>query len=151
MSKPGSEARPPAADGLVCRECGASNDAGSSECWLCNGRSLASAAAGSSPRPRGFFSSISGWMVAIAGLAVCMGLYALAPGMLFLAAISVLPAIAAVEVKAARRRRLGLPMSAAERVVIFVLITVVTPVLVVGAAVIALIAYCSMTGPVNFH
>ncbi len=153
MSQPGSKptSSPAAIGELVCRECGASNDAGSVECWLCNGRALARAAAGSQSRGRGYFSSISGWMVVVAILAVCLGLYAVAPGLLFLAAISVLPALAIVEFNAARRRRGGMPMSAVERVGIFLLLTIVIPVLVAGAAIIALIAYCSMNGMSNFR
>ncbi|WP_165224665.1 hypothetical protein [Aquisphaera insulae] len=154
--KPQPKPQPPPGGELFCLRCGARNDPGSAECWLCGERALSTARpVGPSPgRPSGgnpFVFTIAGGMLVIAVVAVCLALYANAPGLLVLLAATVAPALAIVQVQARRRRRRGDPMSGAERFGCFMVYLILAPVLLIGAAIIALLIYCSVVGGPNFH
>ena len=135
----------------ICWECGASNTPGSSECWLCQRRDWnrypglqrrrGSISTPQGPR-RGPMSTIAGWMIGIAVLGVAIGLFREAPGVAVLLMISVVPALAITEVKAARRRRNDDPMPPWERLARVLALTILIPVLVIIALAIALFTVC---------
>jgi hypothetical protein len=132
---------------LVCWDCGATNDPGASECWLCQRRNWRQSP-GSRPRPavpppRGLHSSIAGWMVLIALVAVVAGLVRSAPGLGVVLLVCVLPAMIITEIRASRLRRQNLSMSAMEKVLWILGLTILIPVLLVVAAVTALFIYCA--------
>ncbi|QEH39112.1 hypothetical protein OJF2_77240 [Aquisphaera giovannonii] len=147
---PVPEAGPAPEGELYCLGCGARNDAGAAECWLCNGRSLVKAGPGGRPpepaSPQRFSFTIAALMVLVAVVAACLGLYTAAPGLLLLVAITSAPAVALVEYRAAKRRKRGIPMSHAERFGCFLLLLVLIPVLVAVAVLSALFIYCSLGG-----
>ena len=141
-SIPGPEPEP------RCWDCGASNDPGSSECWLCQRRDW-----NRYPGPRGLRvppgrprdrspSSIAGLMTGIAIIAVTFGLYREAPGVAIAAAIAVGPALLLTELKARKRWRRGEPMSAVERILRVIALTIVIPILLIVALVITVFAIC---------
>ena len=133
-----------AKNGLICGECGTFNPADARECWLCHGTRWKTQGQGGDhvPIPRGFFSTISGWMILIAGIGLVLGLYRLAPGILIAAVVLVLPPVLIVEVRAARRRRAGRPMSPAERIGLFLLLTILLPIVLIVALFIAANIIC---------
>ncbi len=131
---------------LTCWDCGALNHPASSECWLCQRRDWRKSP-GFRPRQtipstRGPLSTIAGWMVLIALIAVLAGLFREAPGLAIALLVCVLPAWAITEVKAARRRRRAKPMSGMERALWIVALTILIPILVITALGIALFAFC---------
>jgi hypothetical protein len=136
---------------LICWECGATNDPGSSECWLCQRRDwnrypaprARRAAPLQLPR-RGPLSTIAGLMIGIAILGVAIGLFREAPGLTVFLLISVAPALAITELKARGRYRRGDPMSIGERILRVVVLMILIPILVVLALVVALFAYCAV-------
>src|SRR5947207_13447675 len=116
---------------LICWDCGATNDPGASECWLCQRRDWRRDP-GPLPRrrvppPRGPLSSIAGWMVLIALIAVVAGVFRLAPGLGIALLIFALPAWAITEVKARRRHRRNLPMSGMEKTLWIIGLTILIP------------------------
>jgi hypothetical protein len=134
---------------LFCRQCGALNDFGSSECWLCQssnwrGHPGARVRHNISRAPRGLFGSIMGWMVLIALAAVIAGMARTAPGLAIALLFCVLPAWGFTEIKAARRRRRDNPMSGLERVFWIVGLTILIPIVVITALVIALFTFCML-------
>lgn len=137
----------------ICWGCGAPNSPGSSECWLCQRRDwnrpggrrgrLIPAAPGSR---RGPASTIAGLMI---GIAICGGAIALireAPGLAVFLLVSVGPALVLTTAKARRRSREGDPMPLWERVARILALSVLIPVLVIVALMIALFAFCSFLG-----
>ena len=149
--KPGLEVDP------RCWDCGAENDPGASECWLCERRDWRSkpgsqrtetvARAHRQSRP---LSSISGLMILIALVAVMLGVWQVVPGLsviLFFA----LPAWGLTEVKAYRRRRGGGSMSGPEKLIWTVCLTILIPIVLMAALVAALFVICSsMQGASDF-
>jgi len=137
-----------AKNALICGECGTSNPPDARECWLCHGTRWKAKDQGGDhvPYPRGFFSTVSGWMILIAGIGLALGLYKLSPGILIAAVVLVLPPVLIVESRAARRRRAGCPMSMAERVGQVLLLTFMLPTVLVGALFIAVYVICSLGG-----
>jgi hypothetical protein len=133
----------------TCWDCGATNDPGASECWLCQ-RPDWRKYPGVRPRypatapPRGPFSTIGGWMVLIAVIGVAVGIYREAPGLATVLLASVVPALVVTEVKASRRRRRGEPMSGWERVAWILALTILIPILLIVALFAALFTYCLM-------
>lgn len=132
-----------------CWDCGAANDPGSTECWLCQRRDwnryprLRTRPAPPPDRPRrGPMSTIGGLMIGIAVLGLSIAIFREAPGLGLLLLVSVVPALAVTEVKARRRYRIGEPMSVGERILRVVVLTIVIPILVIVALVIALFSYC---------
>jgi hypothetical protein len=125
------------------------NHPGAAECWLCHRRDwreyfgpqhkqpLALA-----PRPP--LSSITGWMVLTALIAITLGVFQAAPGLGIMLMISVLPALLITEIRATRRLRRGLSMSGAERVFSIVWLAILLPFLLVASIVIALFCYCAL-------
>ena len=136
--------------GRICWDCGAPNDAGSSECWLCQRRDwnrypdLQRRHGGRVPRRRGPFSTIAGLMVGVAVVAVAIGLFREAPGAAVLLLVCAAPALAITEAKARGRSRRGDPMSIGERIVRVVALMILIPILVIVALVVALLVFCSL-------
>jgi hypothetical protein len=130
----------------ICWSCGAPNDVGSSECWLCQRRDwnrypgirrrLAPA-----PSGRGPLSTIGGWMVLIAGIGVALGIVVAAPPVAIGLVLSSVPALAITEFKAYRRRRRGESVSGWQRLIWFVEFTILIPILLAALG-IALILLC---------
>jgi hypothetical protein len=133
----------------ICWECGASNTPGSSECWLCQRRDWNRYPGPRRRHPsppdlprRRPLSTIAGWMIAIAVIGVAIGLFREAPGVAILLLVSVVPALAITELKARGRLRRGDPMSAWERIARILALTILIPILVIGALAIALFTFC---------
>ena len=105
MSKP----ELPAKNTLICRECGISNRADARECWLCHGTRWKPQGQGRDRgvHSRGFFSTIAGWMVLIAGLGLALAVYKGSPGDQIVAIVLVVPPWLMVEARAAKLRRAG--------------------------------------------
>jgi hypothetical protein len=137
-----------AALGPICWHCGAPNDAGSSQCWLCqrrNWRGIPSFRTRFSPPldlpRRGPMSTIRGQMLVIAAIAVALAIVVLVPPMAIALLISALPAYFITEIKAIKRRLRGDPMSAWVYAVTLVGFTILIPT-VLAVALIALIIVC---------
>ncbi len=131
----------------TCWHCLAPNDPGASECWLCQRRDWRKypGARARSPVPaRGPLSTIAGMMALIAVIGVAAALFRDAPGLSVLLFISIVPALLITEWKARRRRRRGETMSATERVVWIIALTIVMPILIGVAVVAAMFAYCTL-------
>jgi len=145
MSQPGLGAK----NGLICGECGSFNLPEARECWICHGTQwrVQRQDEDHAPLAQGFFSTISGWMILIAGVGLILGLYRLAPGMLIAAVVFVLPPVLIVEVRASRRRRAGRPMSLDDRIGLFMLIAIVLPIVLITALFIAAYIICAFSGP----
>jgi hypothetical protein len=97
------------------------------------------------PRPRGPLSSIAGWMFLIALIAVFAAIFRTAPGVAIALLLCILPAWAITALNAARRRRRGVPMPRAEKVLLFAALTILIPIVVIAVLValgIALYAFC---------
>lgn len=134
---------------VTCWDCGASNHPASTECWLCQRRNWRRYPRPQPmqlqhipPRSRGPLSSIAGWMVLIAVIAVFAAIFRMAPGLAIALLVCVLPAWAITAMNAARRRRRGEPMSGAEKVQLIVVLTILIPIVVYPALGIALFAIC---------
>jgi hypothetical protein len=138
---------------LICLECGTANPTDARECWMCHGTrwKILDQTEDHTPYPQGFFSTISGWMILIAGIGLVLGLYELAPAILLALSVFVVPPLVIVEIWAARRRNASQPMTVSQRVGLFLLLAILLPVVLVVAVVIALFAICSVTGPPSFH
>jgi hypothetical protein len=132
----------------TCWDCGATNDPGASECWLCHrgdwdkDPGIRWLPSGPDRPRRGPMSTIAGWMILIAVIGVAIGLFRETPGLAFILLVSVAPALAVTEVKAYRRRRRGEPMSAWERTFWLLGLTILIPILAAVALFVALFAYC---------
>jgi hypothetical protein len=144
---------------LVCWDCGATNDPGASECWLCHRRDWRQSPGSLATKPVSQPSKALltrsiwwGWMVLIAIIAVTFysepGLVLSilsSPGMgILLLILSVVLAVIITEIRASRRRRQGLPMSGFDAVASIVLLTILIPSLVMVAFVIALFLICTV-------
>ncbi len=142
MSQQGRKPEP----NLTCRQCGATNDLGASECWLCQSANWRGSP-GTRPRyddprsPRGSLGSIIAWMI-LTALAVFCGISLKAPGLAVALMICAVPAWALTEFKAARRRRQDEPMSGVERALWIVALTILIPIVVLIALIVALFTFC---------
>ena len=148
-----SQAKPMPNPNLNCRECGAVNDPGASECWLCQRRDWRGPARfPTSPKPAPSQMSDGAWPIIalVLGLVVVGGV-AIAPGLIIVLLIFVLPAWGLAEWVAHRRRRRGLPTSATRKVAWILMLTIVLPILLGVAVFIALWLICMANGPPNFH
>jgi hypothetical protein len=81
-------------------------------------------------------------MIGIAIFGVAIGLFREAPGAAALLLVCVAPALAITELKARGRSRHGDPMSLGERILRVVVLTILIPILVIVALVIALFTFC---------
>ncbi len=139
----------PVESGTICRECGATNDPGASECWLCHRRdwhrSPAVRPAPPAPAPTIQPTTIAVVLVLIAVVLIAWGAWQDAPGLSVLLLGSVLPALLVTELKARKRERRGEPMSAWDRVGSIIALTIVIPILVFGALFLALAVICLVT------
>ena len=138
-----------------CWDCGAENDPGASECWLCQRRDWRwksgserreiIPAAHRSSRP---LSSISGLMILIALVAVLLGVWQVAPGLAAMLLFFALPAWGLTEVKAYRRRRGGGgSMSGVEKIVWIVSLTFLIPIVLILSLLAAVFVICSKMQP----
>ena len=126
---------------LICRECGISNPADARECWLCHGTrwKLQGQGGDQSVHSRGFFSTIAGWMILIAGFGLGLALYQGSPGDRIVAIVLVVPPWLMVEARAAKLRCAGRSMSALDRVVTFLTFSTLVPLVFGGAVIIVLL------------
>jgi hypothetical protein len=146
-----SHAGPMPSPNLHCRECGAVNDPGASECWLCQRRDWRQPhRSPTSPKPAPASTSVDAWPIIglVLGL-VLVGAVAVAPGLIIVLMIFVLPAWGGAEWVAYRRRRRGLPTSTARKIGCILVLTIVIPVLLCAALFIALWLICMVNGPPN--
>jgi hypothetical protein len=131
--------------GPTCWDCGAPNDPGSSECWLCQRRDwnrYPNLRRRRSTSERGPFSTIGGQMIVIAGIAVSLALFVVAPAVGVVLLVFALPALFGTEFIAFRRRRRGEPMSLGQRVGWFLGLMVLFPILLIALGV-AAFAVCT--------
>ncbi len=149
-----SHAKPGPGPELRCWDCGAENDRGASECWLCqrvDWGKYPGMRRSSITRPQtrmtGPLASISGLMVLIAMVAVFSGLFLAAPGLAVALLVCALPAWGITEAQAYRRRRRGESMSGAEKALRIIGLTILIPVLLIVALAAALFVICSSAGP----
>jgi hypothetical protein len=137
----------------ACWDCGATNDPVASECWLCQRTDWKKYPGLRRGRPapelprRGPMSTIAGWMILIAAIAVAVGLFREAPGLAVVLLVSVVPALTLTEWKAYHRRRRGEPMTVPQRIVMVIVLTILIPILVIIALVVALFTYCFLLAP----
>ncbi len=102
----------------VCLECGATEDQPSPECWYCvrrarrtrRARPRLSVAPTTGERARGALSTIKGWMILIAFVAVATAVSRRAP-ISVCATIAVVPSLLVTGILAKQRRSQGMPMS----------------------------------------
>jgi hypothetical protein len=139
---------------LNCRECGAVNDPGASECWLCNRRDWRGPSPfPMSPKPAPQQQQSGGaWPIIalVLGLVVVGGV-AIAPGLIIVLLIFSLPAWGIAEWIAYRRRRRGQPMSIATKAAWIVGLAIGLPVLLGVALFITVWMICLVNGAPNFH
>jgi hypothetical protein len=133
----------------TCWDCGAANDPGASECWLCLRKDWNQTPdirwidQGRDHPRRNPMSTIGGWMVLIAVIGVAIGFFREAPGLTIILMISVVPALFFTELKARKRQSRGEPMSGWERAFWLLGLTILIPILTVVALVVALFTYCA--------
>jgi hypothetical protein len=135
--------------GPTCWECGAENDPGSSECWLCgradwNRRPVHQPRRPASARPvHEEAPAIGGWMLLIAVIVVGIGIFSQYPGAGLLLLASLAPALFFTELRAVRHRHWGVPMTIRERVARVIVLMVVIPILLVVALAIGVFIICA--------
>jgi MFS family permease len=136
-----------------CWDCGAVNDAGSSECWLCQRRDWRrnpgpgwDESSQAHITPRGPIASISRLMVLTAVIAVLIGLFVVAPGLAIVLLVGALPAVAVTETKANHRRQRGEAMSGIERFLWIVGLMIAIPFALIAAIMAPLIVVVSSVG-----
>ncbi len=131
----------------ICWSCGAPNDVGSSECWLCQRRDwnrypgIRRRRPAPVPSGRGPLTTSGGWTVLIAAIGVALAIVVLAPPLAVVLVASAVPALVVTEFKVYRRRRRGEPVSGWQRLVWLLGFTILFPILLV-ALVICLFAIC---------
>jgi hypothetical protein len=150
-----------------CWDCGATNDPGASECWLCQRRDWRRSSRGPMPmKPEPSPTSghrsplvalklglvvIGVFLIApVLGMAVYL-LYALGDWLVFVPLIFVAPAWFGAVVSARRRRKRGLPTSIARKLAWIAVLTITIPIVLVMALVITVGLVCQFTGPPSFH
>jgi len=146
-----SELDPPPSE-RICDHCGAANDPGARECWLCErvirprlipqAQPRRRAEAG---RPRAMLPHFlrwtdaipepppSGMLVAATVLVIAVAVLVVAPVLGIPLLLSVIPALLITEGRARRRWRQGLPMTAVERVLRVVVLSIVVPIALILA------------------
>ena len=136
-----------------CRECGAVNDPGSSECWLCHCRNWRNEGRESMPlKPIPIEDTDGAWPI----IAVLLGLLliggmALSPGLILAVLLFLLPAVIGAEWVARRRQKRGLPTSAARKIGCVLLLLIVIPNVLGFAIFVALWMVCTMGGGMNLR
>ncbi|MGP0067245.1 MAG: hypothetical protein ACLQGP_27080 [Isosphaeraceae bacterium] len=148
-----SQAQPTPNPNLNCRECGAVNDPGASECWLCNRRDWRGPPRfPTSPKPAPPpMSDHSNALIGVTLGLVALGGLVIAPGLVLAMVIVVAPAWAVAEVIANRRRNRGLPTSTTRKFVWIVVLTFLLPILLGLALFIAFWLICMMSSPAGFR
>jgi len=129
----------------TCWDCGAPNEPGSSECWLCQRRDWNRYPDRRRGRPaprRGPLATIGGQMLAIAAVAVAMAICVASPPVGVVLLFSALPALFVTEFMAFRRRRRGEWVSGWQRFRWFIYLTIMIPILVVALG-LAVIGICT--------
>jgi ribosomal protein L40E len=131
----------------ACRDCGATNDPGASECWLCHRRdwradpasTTSQRAAGSSDRAL-VISSLGTLLIAMAIGIVEIGVTMLAPGLGITLLFLLVPAWAITEWKARHRAK---PIPAWQRFALMVGVIIFMPALLVLSLLVALMVLCT--------
>lgn len=143
-SQPGPTSEP------TCRDCGAPNDAGASECWLCHRRDWrgsSGAQAPTKPEPPMAESAYASALVGLVLLLVGLGVLAAAPGLLVFAVLFLAAWGLGMLLTRRLRAREGSAMTAARAGVLVVLV----PFLVGLSVFIALGMLCFLTTSRDFH
>jgi hypothetical protein len=146
-----SQAEPMPNPNLNCRECGAVNDPGASECWLCQRRDWrgpSPSPTAPKPVPQQVSESVAPLVTLVV---VVLGGLAIAPGLIIVLLIFSLPAWGIAEWLAYRRRRRGLPTSIAMKASWIVGLAIGLPILLSVALFIAVWMICMINGAPNFH
>ena len=133
----------------VCRECGAAYPLTGQKCWLCGADLPERAALTTAPRSENPFAtsahrtfSLSSLFLVMTLAAVCLGVFAAAPGLgVFLAIVST-PALARTVFVASRRKESGTEMSVGQKILAFTGALGVVAVTFVTASVIAFFTAC---------
>jgi hypothetical protein len=137
----------------VCWDCGAANDEGASECWLCQRRDWRRAprvpvTMKPEPAPAPGDGSVP---IGLALALVLLGGAVIAPWFVCGLAIFVLPAWAVAEYIAHRRRKRGLPTSTARRLVWIAVLAIIIPIVMGVSLITAVAVICQFSGSQNFH
>lgn len=148
-------------ESVLCVDCGTTNDARASTCWLC-GQILGPSTTvrvpqGPSTVPAGAVDWTSAGIVA-ALIVVGAGLGAVQPGLLIPYALIATPALISMFVKSHRQREQGHPMTPAEKVLKFIvsaamvmgMLAGITVAIVIAGAMV-LFAICFFNGAPSFH
>jgi hypothetical protein len=151
----------------TCWDCGAANDPGASECWLCHRRDWRRSPRDPMPmKPepsptsghRSPLGALALGLVVIGVVAIAPALvlvvievYELGPWLVFGLLIFVAPAWFGAVVIARRRRKRGLPTSIARKLAWIAVLTITIPIVLVVALIIAVGLVCRFTGPPNLH
>jgi hypothetical protein len=130
---------------LVCPECGANNPEAAPACWMCDGPLSPGLAKREllpepSPPPPTTFR-LGALMVAIALIAVFLGVAREAPGLAILLAVVATPALLVTLGKSWQRRAEGFPMSATEKAGTFLFAAVITVAAILGLLLITGVAF----------
>jgi hypothetical protein len=149
-----SSEKPPAS--LRCFDCGAENDPGASECWLCHRRNWQARSASTKRRfaeeiHSETLPSTSGRVVAVALILVLIGTLIIAPGLAIVAVVIGGPPWLAGAITKRRASRPGKPMSALGKVMWVLGLSIVSFFLMCVALFIAFWLICLATGFPSFH
>jgi hypothetical protein len=87
-------------------------------------------------------STIVGWMILIAVIALAMGLLTAAPGLSLLVVLILFETLAVIRFRTYSRR--GQPMSGCVQGAWILMFLIVTPILSIAAVLIGMFAYCSV-------
>ena len=136
VSRPGSPDRADSPE-PICWSCGASNDPGSSECWLCQRRDW------NQPLDPGPRPAIEGWLVPCVVLAAGIGLFRVAPVVAIFLVVELAPALFFAELKASRLRERGESMPVVDRMALVVMAMIAIPILILLALAIGLFLMCA--------
>ncbi|MBW3598746.1 MAG: hypothetical protein KY475_15910 [Planctomycetes bacterium] len=147
---------------ITCRDCGAENPAGRTQCWLCNAPLKAPAPADESPlakegaAPPKFVRSgaartfgLDSLFLIITLAAVLLGILSQAPGWGALFAAAAVPAVVRTVMLQGRLKQQGRPMDVAQKIVTF-LGSFGVAALATVAAIIVFVATCFPTGFLAF-
>jgi ribosomal protein L40E len=133
----------------ICWDCGATNDPGASECWLCHRRNWRADAASPASRSVATTSERAGltWIHSVDSVVIVLalavvesGVAMVAPGLGIILLILLIPAWVITEWRARRR---DTPMSAPRKLAWIVVATVLIPVVLALSPLIAFFAICT--------
>lgn len=153
---------------LKCPECGAELARGAAQCWLCRAPIAASGAAPEvvlatavdepanpyrAPQPSSSPQQfrLSTLLLSVTVVALCVGLYRVAPGLIVVLLIFAVPALVRTASKSRRAAELGMPMSAGEKVASFLAGVGIVLLVLVGLCIAFFLACLAMFSSMNFR